>query len=64
MIKIITVVIYDERFQPSLVFRDKHSSLLPKTVNYDHNKFYDAVPRVDPSGAPNSAPLSGLSHNY
>jgi len=54
IIKLITAVIYGFRnklvfvlgkpFQPSLVFRDKHSSLLQKTVNYGCNKFYDTGP--------------------
>ncbi len=31
--------------QPSLMFaRDKHSSLLKKSVNYSRNKFYDTGP--------------------
>jgi len=28
-----------EFFQPSLVFRDKHSYLIMETVNYGRNKF-------------------------
>ncbi len=31
-------------FQPSLVFKDKYSSLFSETVNYGRNKFYDTGP--------------------
>ncbi len=30
--------------QPSLVFKDKHSSFFTETVNYGCNKFYDTGP--------------------
>jgi len=28
--------------------RDKHSSLLRKSINYDRNRFYDTAPNFSP----------------
>ncbi len=48
MVSIISqsVCSWQEPFQPSLVFKDKHSSLLriTESVNYDCNRFYDTDP--------------------